>query len=90
MEYLFELILNLVLEGSIEISKSKKVPKFIRYVFIILISLFIISVIGLIFFVGFLSLKQTIIGGIFIICFGLFMLVMSIIKFRKVYLMKTK
>lgn len=89
MEYLFEFILELVLEGSIELSKSNKTPKYIRYPLIIIISLFFIAVIGLIFFVGILSLKENILLGILFILIGLFMFIMSVIKFRKAYIIKT-
>ncbi len=86
MEYLFEFILELIFDGSIEISKSVRVPKYIRYPLIALISLFFISVIGLIFFVGILSLKENILLGIFFILIGLFLFISSIIKFKKTYL----
>ena len=88
MEYLFEFIFELALEGSIELSKSKKVPKFIRYPLIVFIILFFLAVIGLIFLTGILILKENIMAGIFFIIIGMFMLVMSIIKFKKVYLKK--
>jgi len=88
MEYLFEFILELVLEGSIEVSKSSKIPKYIRYPLIVIISLFFITIIGLIFFVGIVSLKENIFVGIFFILIGLSMLIMSVIKFRKTYLTK--
>ncbi len=86
MEYLFEFILELVLEGSIEASKSKKVPKPIRYMLITLIVLFFIAVIGIIFVAGFLSLKKSLIVGIFLILIGLIMLIGSYIKFKSTYL----
>lgn len=88
MEFIFEFILELVFEGSIEISKNNKIPKFIRYPLIALISLFFIAVIGIIFLVGilFLLLKENILLGIVFISIGLFMLIMSVIKFRKTYL----
>lgn len=89
MEYIFEFILELVLEGSIEVSKSRKIPKYIRYPLIVIISLFFIAVIGLIFLVGILSLKENIPLGVFFILIGLFMFIMSVIKFRKTYLIKT-
>ncbi len=88
MEYIFEFILELVLEGSIEVSKSKKIPKYIRYPLIVIISLFFLAVIGLIFLAGILSLKENIYLGIFVILIGLFMFIMSIMKFRKTYLTK--
>ena len=89
MEYIFEFILELVLEGSIEVSKSDKIPKYIRYPLIVIIALFFIAVIGLIFLAGILSLKDNVILGIFFIFISLFMFVMSIVKFRKTYLIRT-
>ena len=88
MEYIFEFILELVLEGSIEVSKSSKIPKYVRYPLIGIISLFFIAVIGLIFFTGILSLKENILLGILLILVGLLLLIMSVIKFRKIYLTK--
>lgn len=88
MEFLIELILELTLEGSIEASKSNKVPKFIRYILIAFIVLFFLAVIGLIFLTGILILKENLIAGIFMFLIGVLMLIMSIIKFRKTYLLK--
>ncbi|MCI9001088.1 MAG: hypothetical protein HFJ26_09535 [Clostridia bacterium] len=88
MEYVFEFILELVFEGGIEVSKNNNIPKYIRYPLIIIISLFFIAVIGLIFFVGILSLKENMLLGICFILIGLFMLIMSVIKFRKTYFSK--
>ena len=62
---------------------------YIRYLLIVIISLFFIVVIGLIFFVGILSLKENILLGILLILIGLFMFIMSVIKFRKTYLTVT-
>ncbi|MBO5349344.1 MAG: hypothetical protein J6A89_05960 [Clostridia bacterium] len=90
MDFIIELILELVWEGSIEASKSNKIPKYIRYPLIVIISLFFIAVIGLIFLSGALMLKDNIIAGIVIILIGLFMLVFTIVKFRKTYLIKTE
>ncbi len=86
MEYIFEFIMELVLEGGIEVSKSSKIPKYIRYPLIGMLSLFFIAVIGLVFFTGILSLKENILLGVLLILVGLFLLIMSVIRFRKVYL----
>lgn len=90
MEFIFEFILELIFEGSIEVSKNRKIPKYIRYPLIVIISLFFILVIGLIFFTGILSLKKNLLLGIALILIGMLMLIMSVIKFKKVYLTKTK
>lgn len=86
MEYIFEILLELVLEGSVEVSKSRKVPKYIRYPLIVLIALFFIAVLGLIFFGGILALKKNVLVGIALILLGSLLLIMSVIKFRKTYL----
>ncbi len=31
MEYIFEFIIELAIEGGIEVSKSNKIPKYIRF-----------------------------------------------------------
>ena len=84
MEYIIEFFLDLILEGSFEISNNKKVSKWIRYPAIILITLFFsIVVIGL-FILGLLLLKNSIIGYIFIFL-SIFMALGCFIKFKKVY-----
>ena len=88
MDFIFELILELVLEGSIEASKSKKVPKPIRYLLIILISLFFISVAGLIIWVGIDSIKSNLVGGILVIGFGIVFFILCILEFKKAYIKK--
>ncbi len=88
MEYIFEFILELIFEGSIEASQSSKIPKIIRYPLIILIVLFFIAVIGLIFLTGILLLKDNEFLGIIFIILGLLMAIMSIIRFRQTYLTK--
>lgn len=88
MEFLFEFILELILDGSLEASKNQRIPKFIRYPLIGIIVLFFVMVIGLIMMAGILSLKENVIVGLFFIIIGLVIFIMSIIKFRKVYLLK--
>lgn len=90
MEELFEFILELIFDVSVEASKNKKVPKPIRYLLVGFIILFFIFVIGLISFTGILMLKDAVIVGILLIVFGMLMLFMSIMKFRKIYLTKCK
>lgn len=88
MEFIIEFILELFLEGSVEASKNTKLSKPIRYLFLLLILLFFIVVIGIIFFTGILILKDNLFAGIFIIAVGIFLLVASVIKFRKTYIKK--
>lgn len=88
MEYLIEFILELVLEGGLEVTKSNKVPKPIRYIILGIIALLFIAVIGLIYLTAFLILKESIIGFILIFLLATFMLISAIIKFKKEYLKK--
>ena len=88
MDYLFMLIFDVIFETSLEASQSSKVPKYIRYPLIVLIVLFFIVVIGLFFLVGILIMDESILGGIFFILLGIFFLVMSVIKFKELYIKK--
>ena len=88
MEDLIELILELALEGGLEATKNDKVPKFIRYIILGIIALFFITVIGVIYLTAFLILKQNIIGFILFFLLGTFILISTIIKFKKQYLKK--
>ena len=88
MDILIELVLDLLLEGSIEASKCKKTPKVIRWLLLLFIAVFFLGVICLMFFVGLIIIKDNILVGIFILLISAFMLIASIIKFKKVYLSK--
>lgn len=88
MEYLIEFILELVLESGLEVTKSDKVPKPIRYIILSIISLFFIVVIGLIYLTAFLILKQSIIGFILFFILATYMLISAIVKFKKEYFKK--
>lgn len=86
MEFLIEFVIDLILEGSIEASKSKKTPKVIRYILLLFIIAFFLGVIGIALFVGLKIAEKNFLAGIFILLIGVFMLIASIIKFKKVYL----
>ena len=88
MDILIELVLDLLLEGSIEASKCKKTPKVIRWLLLLFIVVFFLGVIGIMLFVGLRMIEENILAGIFILLIGIFMLIASIIKFKKVYLSK--
>lgn len=90
MEFLIELVLDLFLEGSIEASKSKKTPKVIRWLLLLFIVVFFLGVIGIMLFVGLSIIEENILAGIFILLIGIFMLIASILKFKKVYLTKKR
>ena len=85
MDIIIEEILGLVLEGSIEVAKSKKMPKIIRIIFAIFLVLFFSFVLGAIFIAGIFSLKDNLAMGIFCIVLGIFFLVSIILKVKNTY-----
>lgn len=87
MDILLEFIFELVLESSMEIAKDKKVNKWIRYPVAILLSLFIIAILGLILFVGIMFLIDEEINlklaGIAFIMFDVILIISAIRKINK-------
>ena len=88
MEFLFELLLELAAEGTVELSKSVRVPKPLRYVLIGIIVLFSAAVIGVMLLASILALRENVLFGILLLALTLFLLVMGIRKFRETYLKK--
>ena len=88
MDLLVEFILEFVLEIGVEASENKKVPKPIRYFLIAFITTFFLAVIGLIYFISIISIKENIAAAIAFFVLGTFMLVASIVKLKKAYISK--
>ena len=86
MELIIEFIIELILEGSFELSKNLKTPKWLRYPLIILVILFFLAVIAIIFIVGYLALKENTIIGLLIIIISIAFAVYSISKFIDIYI----
>lgn len=76
MDLLIEFIFELLFEGSIEITKSKKESKWIRYPLIVLLSFFILAIILLI---AFLGIKILLSDKSYSIFCGLFLIMIDII-----------
>lgn len=88
MEFLFELLLELAAEGTVELSKSVRVPRPVRFLLIGIIVLFSVAVIGVMLLASITALKENVFFGIVLLAITLFMLVMGVIKFRDTYLRK--
>ena len=85
MEYLIEILIELILEGSIEISSDEKVPNWIRYpIILFIVLLFTVVIFGMI-ILGISILKENIYAGLFLIIIGFILLILGIIKFTKKY-----
>ncbi len=86
MELIIEFIVELILEGSFELSKNLKTPKWLRYPLIILVLLFLIAVVVIIFMVGYLALEESTLIGLLLIIISIAFGVYSIAKFIDIYI----
>jgi len=90
MDDVIEIILDLLLEGGMEIASNNKISKWIRYPIIFLISIVFIFVILLIMYFGYIILKNNRFIGLLVIILGIIMFILSIKKFKKMYFSKKK
>ena len=65
MELVFEFLFDLIIEGGMELSKSKKVPLPIWIILGVILVAFFVGVIGLIGFVGVMMFPDNVPAGIF-------------------------
>lgn len=86
MDLIFEILLDLIIEGCFEASSNKKVPKVIRYPLIVLIVLFFLSVIFGLAFIGISLWSKNIYASSFIILVSLILLTAAIYRFKKIYM----
>lgn len=85
MDELFDIILELMIDGGIETSTNKKVPKYIRYPLIALIFIiFAVVIVGL-FLLGLNLYPKDNLVGILFMGISLILLVGSIYKFNKTF-----
>lgn len=84
MELLIEFLAELIFEGTIELSMSKSVPKWIRYILIVIIMCFFLTVFfGLGLFGTVAIIKNEIAIGIFILLVDAILVVSFIYRFIK-------
>ena len=70
LEFIIAILVELLVEGTVELSKNVKVPKAIRYPLLGLIILFILAVIVGIFILGFNLLTEDILLSVVIFIIG--------------------
>lgn len=88
MDIVLEFFLELIVDGGIEASGNKKLSRWIRYPLIALVVLFFGAVIAMMFYLAFgLSSDEPVASVIFSLL-GLFFLVGTVLKFRKLYFVK--
>ena len=88
MEFLIEFLVDLILEGSMEISEDEKMPKWLRYICLTIVTLFFGAVTIGLFILGVYVGKENIYAGIFFILIAFILLISGIVKFEKKYIQK--
>lgn len=85
MEFIFESILELILEGGLRVGKNKKHSKWIRYPLLLLVGIVYVGFIALLIFGGFLVLEDGLWRAIVMWVFVLAFIIATILGFRKGY-----
>ena len=85
MDFILELLFELAVEGTVELSKNIKVPKVIRYPLLGLIILFVIAVIVGMFVLGIVLFTEDMFFGIMMFVLGAFFLVGISVKTYKFF-----
>ena len=85
MDILFEIIIDLFFEGSLEICSNKKISKWIRYPLLIILTLSIIILILGLLILGISLFKENIIISLILIVCSILLIIGSIIKFKNLY-----
>lgn len=90
MEFILELLLELIIEGSFDASTNKQMPKIIRCLLIAFIVLFFAVVILGLLFIGISLWDKNMWASLLIIAVSIVMLIASVYKFQKIYFKKRK
>ena len=80
MDFLIELVFDLILDGSEWVIKDKRIPKYIRYPLAGLVILFYSGIILGLIVLGTLIMKSELWAGIFLLAVGVFLAVMTVIR----------
>ena len=83
MDFIFDFILDVILEDGV--NSNKKKSKKIKYIILGIIGIVYLAIIGLLMILGINTLKEDLFEGILIIVFGLCFLIVCIIRFKIVY-----
>lgn len=85
LEFIIELVIELIVDGGIELTKSKKVSKWIRYPIVAIAGIVTIGILGFMLLLGYGLLDETALGGLIILGLTLLLLILTIRKLIKVY-----
>ena len=85
VEFIVELILDLIVDGGLELTKNRKVSKWIRYPIVIVAFLVTVAIFGLVILISFKLMREEPLGGLLIFGLTVFFLGLTIYKTIKVY-----
>ena len=85
VEFIIELILDLIVDGGLELTKNRRVSKWIRYPIVIVAFLVTVAIFGLMFLLSFMLMREKPLGGLLIFGLTVFFLGFTIYKTIKVY-----
>ena len=83
MDDLFEFIFEFLFEFGSEVSKDKKVSKWIRYPLIILLAILFLGVIGVVVVAGIAAISTNFLVAFLFFTLAIFLFIGGIYKFRK-------
>ncbi len=83
MDTVLELLLDLFLEGGMEVSKSKQVPKYIRYPVLALVIAILVACLGLILLIGIAELRDSAFLGLLLIALAVLAAFVVFRRFRR-------
>ena len=83
MDFIFDFILDVILEDGGNTSKKKS--KTFKYIILGIIGILYLTIIGLLMILGINALKEDLFEGILIIVFGLCFLIVCTMRFKEVY-----
>ncbi len=78
MEFLMELVIDLLLDGSVEVAKSRKISKWIRYPVIAMLAILYVVTVAVIALVAWIVLKN---GSTFWLGVGLLVLDLAFVMY---------
>lgn len=78
MEFIFELMAELLFEGTVSLSRNRKVPRAVRLLLVLIIVLFFAAVVGLVLYMGIRVFKDSPLAGAAVTAVGIVLLLCAV------------
>lgn len=85
IDFIFEFILELLIEGSFSVISNKRINKGIRYLIFIIISSFFLLIIGIVMLVAFQIIRESVLAFLVLFVIALVMIIGVVKKFKSLY-----